>query len=323
VKVIVTGATGHMGAYLCQHLTNAGWEVVAASRSGQMPRVAFEALPDSSSVRPLVLDLSLENVPEVLGKELGPEVSLVHLAAWHPPATAASTPADRSRLIEVNVQGTLRVLDAVRAGGGARGVVYASTFEVYGVPSGSEPVTEAAPTRPFSDYGATKLAGEDHLFAFTAEEGIPTLSLRMPAIYGPGEHVSRALPNFLRSVARGERPKIYGDGQDLRDQLHAADAALGVECALASRRSGAYNLADGTPHSVLSLARAALAVAGLGGEPELLPAQKKRFDFHMSIAKARSELGFEPRVPLAEGMAEQLRWLRSLPDHCKLPDHGK
>ncbi len=312
MKVVVTGATGHIGAYLCQRLARAGWEVVAASRSGRLPRVAFAPEPESGNVRPLALDLSSESACEVLQTELGPEVSVAHLAAWHPPATAASTPSDRSRLLEVNVMGTLRVLDAVRACGGARGVVYASTFEVYGVPSGAEPVTEAAATRPFSDYAATKLSGEDHLFAFAAEQGVPAMALRMPAIYGPGEHVSRALPNFLCSVARGERPKIYGDGLDLRDQLHAADAALGIECALGSRLSGTYNLADGEPHSVLALARAALAVAGLGGEPELLPAQKKRFDFHMSIAKIRAELGFEPQVRLAEGMAEQLRWLRSL-----------
>lgn len=314
MKVVVTGATGHMGGYVCQHLARAGWEVVAASRSGKQPCVAFEPLKERGQVRPIVLDLSSDSVPEVLAQELGPEVSLVHLAAWHPPATAASTPADRSELIEINVMGTLRVLDAVRVAGGARSVVYASTFEVYGVPASADPVSESAATRPFSDYGATKLAGEDHLFSFTAEEGVPTLSLRMPAIYGPGEHVSRALPNFLRSVARGERPKIFGEGLDLRDQLHAADSALGVECALRSLRSGVYNLADGEPHSVLSLARAALAAGGMDGEPELLPAQKRRFDFHMNIAKIRAELGFEPRVSLAQGMAEQLRWLRSLPE---------
>lgn len=316
MKVVVTGATGHVGAALCQHLGSSGWEVVAASRGGEQPKPAFEALPERGDVhvRALALDLASEAVVDVLAKELGPDVSLVHLAAWHPPATAASTPLDRDRLIEVNVMGTLRVLDAVRAASGARKVVYASTFEVYGIPEGPGAVSEEAATRPFSDYGATKLAGEDHLFAFTAEEGVPTVALRMPAIYGPGERVSRALPNFLRSVARGERPKIYGDGGDLRDQLHAADAALGIECALRGSLTGAFNLADGEAHSILALARAALSVAGLAGEPELLPAQKKRFDFHMSIDKIRRELGFEPRVRLEQGMAEQLRWLRTLAD---------
>lgn len=310
MKVVVTGATGHIGAYLCERLASIGVQVVAASRSGQLPRIAFEPAPSPGNVRPLALDLSRESAVDVLAAELGPNVALVHLAAWHPPATAASTPDDRGSLIEINVMGTLRLLDAARRARVSR-VVYASTFEVYGIPPHGAPVTEAAATRPFSDYGASKLAGEDHLFAFAKEEGLPVVALRMPAIYGPGEHVSRALPNFLRSVARGERPKIFGDGLDRRDQLHAADAALGVERALCGEHSGVYNLADGEPHTIRDLARAALEVAGLGGEPELLPAQKQRFDFHMSIAKIRSELGFAPRVRLLDGMADQLRWLRA------------
>jgi nucleoside-diphosphate-sugar epimerase len=297
-------------------LAAAGCQVVAASRSGGLPEAPFEEPPLSGEVRPLALDVAAESAVDVLRAEVATDVAVVHLAAWHPPATAASTPGDRARLIAVNVMGTMRVLDAVRAAGGARIVVYASTFEVYGVPPDAAPVTEDSPTRPFSDYGATKLSGEDHLFAFAAEQGISAVALRLPAIYGPGERVSRALPNFLRAVARGERPKVYGTGLDRRDQLHAADAALGVECALVSVKSGVYNVADGEPHSVLDLARAALGVAERGDEPEHVPAQaqKPSFDFHMSIDKIRSQLGFDPRVRLADGMRQQLRWIRSLGD---------
>ena len=310
MKVVVTGATGHIGAHLCQRLARAGATVVAASRTGHAPRVAFEPDPPSAPVRPLALDLASDAAVSGLVAELGPDVAVVHLAAWHPPATAASTPADRSRLLELNVMGTLRVLDAARRAGASK-IVYASTFEVYGVPPAGSIVTESSPTRPLSDYGACKLAGEDHLFAFAEEERpVPVFALRMPAIYGPGERVSRALPNFLRSVARGERPQVHGDGLDRRDQLHASDAALGIACALASPLSGIYNLADGEPHTILDLARTALTISGLKGVPELLPAQKPRVDFHMSIDKIQRELGFRPSYRLADGMLEQLRWLR-------------
>ncbi|HWA72168.1 MAG TPA: NAD(P)-dependent oxidoreductase [Polyangiaceae bacterium] len=311
MKVVVTGATGHMGAYLCERLARSGATVVAASRAGLLPRIAFEPASRSPNVCPLALDLASETAVSTLAAELGPDVALVHLAAWHPPATASSTPADRGQLLEINVMGTLRLLDAARQAGASK-IVYASTFEVYGIPPLGVPVTEDSPTRPFSDYGASKLSGEDHLFAFADEQpGVPVFALRMPAIYGPGEHVSRALPNFLRSVARGERPRVYGDGLDRRDQLHAADAALGVECSLGSTLSGVYNLADGEPHTILDLARTALEISGLGGEPELLPAQKQRFDFHMDTGKIQRELGFRPSYRLADGMAEQLRWLRA------------
>jgi nucleoside-diphosphate-sugar epimerase len=312
VKVLVTGARGHLGAHACARLALAGWEVVAASRTGKPPQVAFEPVQHPGNLRPLVLDLSSESVGEVLGKELGPEVSVVHLAAFQPPAEADSTAADRSLLIELNVMGTLRLLDAVRENGGARRIVYASTCEVYDMAESEVALSESAATRPLSDYAATKLAGEDHLFSFAAEEGVSGIALRMPGVYGPGQRSSRDVPDFLRSVARGERPKIQGDGRELSAQLHVRDAALGIERALTSRAEGACNLADGEPHSRLELARTALALAGLDGEPELVPAQKARWGYHLSIAKARAELGFEPQVRLAEGMAEELRWLRSL-----------
>jgi nucleoside-diphosphate-sugar epimerase len=213
--------------------------------------------------------------------------------------------------LEVNVHGTMRVLEAARRSvGGVKAVVYASSFEVYGLPEKPGPVTEDARLNPITDYGATKLSGEDHLFAFAYEEKARVVALRLPAIYGPGEHTPRALPNFLRAVARGERPKIYGDGGDLRDQIHGSDAALAVERALLSDASGIFNIADGEPHSIREFAENALRISGLGGMPEVLPVARPRYDFHMSIDKARAELSFEPRVRLLDGMKEELEWLR-------------
>jgi nucleoside-diphosphate-sugar epimerase len=210
--------------------------------------------------------------------------------------------------LEVNVHGTLRVLDAARRGVGA--VIYSSTFEVYGLPEAEGPVLESARLAPVTDYGATKLSGEDHLFAFSDEEKVRAVALRMPALYGPGEATPRALPNFLRQVAAGQRPSIYGDGADLRDQLHARDAALSIVCALRASASGIYNVADGQPHSIADLAREALRISGLGGEPQFLPRSKRRYDFHMNVDKARQELAFEAQIALADGMTEQLRWIR-------------
>ena len=184
-------------------------------------------------------------------------------------------------------------------------------FEIYGIPARPGAVTEEAPTQPITDYGATKLAGEDHLFAFAAETGIRGVALRLPAVYGPGERVARALPNFVRRVAAGERPVIHGEGRDQRDQIHARDAARAIACALGGGATGAYNVSDGVPHSILELARTAMQVAGMEGEPERRPAAKPPLDFHMTIDRARQALGFTPAVALAHGMAEQLAWVRA------------
>jgi nucleoside-diphosphate-sugar epimerase len=132
----------------------------------------------------------------------------------------------------------------------------------------------------------------------------------MPAIYGPGERTPRLLPNSLAKVARNERPVIQGDGGDLRDQLYVDDAAHAVALAIEKDVVGIFNVADGVPHSVSEVARTAMRVAGMSGDPESAPRAKPRRDYHMSIERARRELGFAARVTLEEGMRRQLEAMR-------------
>jgi nucleoside-diphosphate-sugar epimerase len=308
MKLVVTGATGHLGHYAVDRLASAGHEVVAVSRSGAVPPAPFGRTPREPLAAALRLDLGEESCVAPLTAALAGAGALVHLAAWHPEQTARTGRAERRRLLEVNVHGTLRALEAARASRVPL-VVYASSFEVYGDASG-DCITEAERVEPITDYGASKLAGEDHLLAFAYEQKARVVALRMPAVYGPGEKTPRALPNFLSAVARGEVPVIQGDGEDLRDELHVADAARAILLALSGTAHGIFNIADGERHSIAELAKLALEVAGNPAQPLRQPRAKPRRDYHMSIAKARAELGFTPSVSLRDGMAEQLAWLR-------------
>lgn len=313
MKALVTGATGHLGRYTVDALARAGYEVIAASRSGAVPELPFGATERSGVVRGLSLDLTADSAVGALASALQSTAALVHLAAWHPEQTAATGARERRALIECNVHGTLRTLEAARRSG-VSVVVYASTFEVYGDVDGI-PITESSRLRPITDYGASKLAGEDHLLAFAFEEKTRVVALRMPAIYGPGEKTPRALPNFLGAALRGELPALHGDGADLRDQLHVSDAARAIVLAIQGEAAGIFNVADGQAHAVRELAEVAIEIAGLSGAPRQLDRSKPRRDYHMSIEKAGRELGFEPRVSLRSGMLEQLDWLRSLRSH--------
>jgi UDP-glucose 4-epimerase len=312
MKIVITGATGHLGRHVTHRLARAAHAVVAVSRGGALPEPPFREQPlPAGAITAVAADLADDRCVDVLAAHLGPEVSLVHLAAWRPAATAPTTADDRRRLIEVNVMGTMRVLEAARRQKpGVRAVVYASTSSVYGE-SVDSPLTEASRTRPLTDHGATRLSGEHHLRSFSAEEGgIRQISLRMPAVHGAGDTTRRALSWFLEATARGEAPTIDGDGAELRDVLHARDAALAVELALHSSASGTFNIADGQAHSLASLARAALDAAGLALEPVFAPSPRPRRDLHMSIARAREVLGFAPTVGLLDGLREQLAWLQ-------------
>ncbi len=310
MKVVVTGATGHLGRYVVHELLGRKHSVVAVSRSGELPALPFGESQRVGDCRSLAADVASDAAVTALAAELGAGVSLVHLGGWHPPQTASTGAGERRQLIATNVFGTMRVLDAARSAG-VRTVVYASSFEVYGDVS-DFPILETTRVQPLTDYGATKLAGEDHLLAFADEERVRVAALRLPAIYGPGEITARALPNFLKAVAAGRPPTIQGDGADLRDEVHARDAALACALALESDGHGIFNVADGKAHSIVELAQTAMDVAGLSGEPESVPRAKPRRDYHMSIERASRLMGFAPRVSLRDGMAEQLAWLRTL-----------
>jgi nucleoside-diphosphate-sugar epimerase len=285
--------------------------VVAVSRTGTQPAPPFGTGERSGPIRPLALDLRDDASVAALARELGPDVALAHLAAWHPPATASTSSKDRETLIDANVHGTLRVLEAARRNaGGAACVVYASSFEVYAeLEAGATGLDETSRLAPRTDYGATKAAGEDHLLSFAAEERTRVVALRLPAVYGPGELTPRALPNFLRAVANGQRPTVFGDGADLRDQLHVRDAARALGCAILGSAHGIFNVADGDQHSIVELARVALELAGMTGAPEHKPRVKPRRDYHMNTRKAQTELSFSAAIPLRDGMADQYSWL--------------
>ncbi len=311
MKVVVTGATGHVGKWVIHLLAQRGHEVVALSRGGQHPGAPFGEQPRmQGAVQGVALDITREEAVEILAPHLGPEVVLIHLAAWHPPATASTTVQDLHGLIEANVLGTMRVLDAARrVRAGVASVVYASTFEVYGEPQAT-PITEDHRTQPITDYGATKLSGEHHVAVFAQEERCRTTALRMPAIYGPEEHTPRALPLMLQAVARGEVPTIFGNGEDLRDQLYVSDAAAAVVAAALGSASGVFNVADGESHSIRAIAECALELVGIAGGPHLQPRVKPQRNYHMNIDRARRELPFSPQMRLRDGMQRQLDWLR-------------
>jgi UDP-glucose 4-epimerase len=311
VKVVVTGASGHLGRELVARLVEGGHEVVAVSRSTQVAGVISSAVVPTR-LESLQLDLEQDDAVERLRPHLGPEVAIVHLAARQP--RAGSSSGERAALLEANVFGTLRVLDAARReNGGAAVVVYACDAEVYGSSPAEEPLHEDAFMRPATDYAVSKLSGEDHLFAFEFEETIRCVSLRFGAFYGPGARRTEPLSALLASAARREPLVIGGHADDRCARVHVRDAARAVELALSRPVSGRFNIADGQPCSLSAAASTVLSICGATQQPTFESSSRVARHLELDLTRARTELGFNASLGLEDALREQWRGLQGPP----------
>jgi dTDP-L-rhamnose 4-epimerase len=176
------------------------------------------------------------------------------------------------------------------------------------------PVPEDAPADPRNVYAATKLHQEHLCFSFGRETGVPVTALRYHNVYGP--RMPRNTPYagvasiFASALARGEPPRVYEDGGQLRDFVHVRDVARANVLALASGVRGAFNIASGSPRTVKQLATALAAAAGPDAPPPVTTGQFRLGDVRHVFASARKasdELGFTAAENFDAGMAEFAR----------------
>jgi nucleoside-diphosphate-sugar epimerase len=219
---------------------------------------------------------------------------------------------------DVNTTGTLNVLEAARSAGVKR-VMFAASSSAYGL--NPVPWIETMPVLPRSPYAATKVAGEALLRAFSASYGMDTASLRYFNIFGPRQNANSAyaavIAAFAKAFLDGQRPVIYGDGEQSRDFTFVANAVHAN--LLAARRAEpiageVINVGTGGRISVNMLA---VKMSEVYGRQDLTPVHQpeRAGDIQHSFAdlgRTRSILGYEPVVSFADGLRETLGWYRSV-----------
>jgi len=284
-RALVTGATGFVGRALTARLLADGWEVAALVRDPARLDPAAEAIvADLAAPATLTVDRAYD--------------ALFHLAAQLPAADA--TEAD---FWTRNVGATEALLAAAERAGVAR-FVYMSSISVIGAPVAT-PVGEDHPTAPDNPYSASKLAAEQACVAAQAR-GQSVVSLRLTSPYGPGMAKGTVLPFFVARALRGEPLTWHGEGSRAQDFVHVDDVVAGslaAATAAAAAPGPLYNLASGTATTMRVLAETIAArtcvPAAASGQPD--PQDGVRWD--IAIDRARSELGYSPRVTLADGLA--------------------
>jgi len=225
-------------------------------------------------------------------------------------AAVASVPlsvAEPLRTNSVNLDGTLRVLEAARRGG-VRRVVYAASSSAYGN-SEELPKVETMTAEPLSPYALQKFTGELYCRLYTSLYGLETVALRYFNIFGPRQdpksEYAAVIPRFICAALAGEGATIFGDGEQTRDFIFVQDAVrANLLAADAERASGAViNIATGRRISLNALWRAIREITGVTAPGRHAPARVGDVrDSVADLGRARELLGFEPAVELREGL---------------------
>ena len=312
-KVCVTGAAGFIGGHLTQELLRLGHEVRGLDdfSSGKRENAAllsrergFEMIEGS------ITDAS------AVAKAVEGAKWVFHVAAL--PSVPVSM-REPERTTEVNVGGTVRVLEAARRTGAER-VVMACSCAAYG-DGPEQPKHEGLPVLPASPYAAQKIAGELYLETYTRAFGLPCVALRFFNVYGPRQdpksEYAAVIPRFATLLLEGKRPIIFGDGKQTRDFVHVTDVVRANLLAASSHKAPGeiVNVASGKSASLLELFKLLREAAGplaAGIEPDHQP--ERAGDLRVSSAdltKARAVLGYQPRVSLPEGISNLVSVIRA------------
>jgi UDP-glucuronate 4-epimerase len=241
--------------------------------------------------------------------EAHPPEKVVHLAAQ---AGVRPSIAKPGLYVDVNVTGTLHLLEAMVAAG-CRRLVYGGTSSVYGASSRPPFREEDAADRPISPYAATKRAAELLCHTWHALHGMRVTILRFFTVYGPRQRPEMAIHKFARRMLDGRPIPRFGDGSSVRDYTYVDDVLDGVLKAVDRDEGfGVYNLGESATHSLTQLLDLLARELGVAARVEHEPDQPGDVPATCAdITQARRVLGYDPRVPLPEGIRRFVAWLRS------------
>ncbi len=284
----VTGGAGFIGSHLVRALLDRGLEVRVLDNLSVGRR---ENVPSEAAL--VVGDIADETAARraIDGSDI-----VFHLAAR---VAIRSSFEFAFEDATTNVAGTARILRAVEDGKTPRKVIVASSMAVYADAEGPTPIGEDHPTAPISPYGVTKLAVERLTHLMCARIGIPSVALRLFNTYGRGQALSPyvgVVTIFIDALSRGERPTIFGDGEQRRDFVHVEDVARGFVDAMAAPVARAtYNIGSGRGLSVNDVYSSVQSALGTDIEPRRADAVPGEMRFSVAdISRARAELAYRP-----------------------------
>ncbi len=310
-NIVVTGGCGFIGSNFVHHVVREHPGV----RVTVLDKLTYAGNPEN------IAGLPADRVELVVGdicdaalvdRLVAGADAVVHYAAE---SHNDNSIADPSPFLETNVRGTYTLIEACRK----YDVRYhhVSTDEVYGdlALDDSARFTEETPYRPSSPYSSTKAASDMLVRAWVRTFGLRATISNCSNNYGPYQHVEKFIPRQITNLIDGVRPRLYGDGRNVRDWIHAEDHSSAVWCILTKGRVGETYLigADGELDNIAVLHEILRAFGRDADDFDWVrdrPGHDRRYAIDSS--KLRRELGWEPRhTDFSEGLAETIEWYRA------------
>ncbi|MCB0114099.1 MAG: NAD-dependent epimerase/dehydratase family protein [Caldilineaceae bacterium] len=309
MKVLVTGGAGFIGSHVADTLLAAGHQVVIVDNlhTGHRYNVPAQASFHEIDIR------NYAALEELFAAEQFDAIS--HQAAMANVRESMSNPVPYA---EVNVIGTLNLLDLSRKHGVKKIVMASTGGAVYGEgysEDGSRlPFTEATWPQPKDNYGATKLSCEFHLDLYHANYGLKYIALRYPNVYGPRQDSkgeAGVVAIFAGAMLADAPTKITGDGKQQRDYAYVGDVARANKLALESDAVGIYNVGTGVPTDVNTVHTTLSQITEYEQAPTYIPRPAGEvLATYLDSSKAKRDLGWQAEVPLAEGLRRVVEWMK-------------
>lgn len=301
--VLVTGGAGFIGSHVARRWRQRGARVVVLDDFRTGRRENLEGV-DVEVVEASILDR------DAVERAASGVDYVFHLAAL---ISVVESMEDPSQCVDVNVRGTLNVLEAARRAR-VRKLVLSSTAAVYGDVA-CDTCAEDQALHPISPYGVTKRDGELYLDMYRREYGLRTVSLRYFNVYGPRQDArspySAVVPAFIERALRGDDLIVHGDGSQTRDFVFVGDAvAANVLAAESDGLVGACNVGLGRPVSVLALARIIIDLVGSSSRIRHAPPRPGDIVRSTADPSRLHAAGFTCATTLEEGLRATVAWHR-------------
>ena len=311
-RILVTGGAGFIGSHLCEALLDQGEQVLALDNFNDFydPGIKRKNIESALAHPSFTLsegDIRDQEFIEGAMASFKPQ-AIVHLAAMAGVRPSIEKPQLYN---DVNITGTTVILESIRKHN-VENLIFGSSSSVYGSRETAPFSEDDNLSRPISPYAATKLAGEQLCYTYHHLFGIPVTCLRFFTVYGPRQRPEMAIHLFARKIMKGDAITIFGDGSSRRDYTYIDDIVDGILRSL--KKPQAYEIFNLGESETIGLSELVSELEDAIGKKAIVdykPDQPGDVPLTCAdVTKAGKILGYEPKVPVREGVRRFVEWLK-------------